>query len=682
MESFDHLWKEIVHVLATTALIWVGQEPPALLQLSPPTPTQPLNLVIPTVTVYSPSRCLPVGAYPSTLGNSSSLDAEFLHRILVILFGLSIFGFSSLALGAFCLSFRATRSSSHPHTSFSSNVSPTLALSVEDRDDVTVRAAHAELEMDHCEIAEELSVKIENLEHQITAQASDIQFLKFNHECELATTWSAFERQKSQSAASYRASEVQSRNTIAYLHARIAQLEKQAVNQATIVHQLKTTHKQELETTEAKNQSTIQTLTTSHESKTNGITKDLVEMQALTTRLDAQLHTALNENTALTSSNARLAELESSQSTTITDLTVQLESTSNQLKDASAEKKSAQDRLAATEAELESISTRLYDVVREHTFVVRQKDDMITRNSEKIDALESKLTQQCDKTAELAAQIDSLNTEISAKDETISALTSSLSTATSKILDLETKIASNATVTAEVSVQTDGVEEDNEDAHTEVEFEGETSLDLLTASNSLARSISMTLPSPTSSPGALVRRHSLTGIHERAKQSSEDGTATSEEESDATATEPDDVAADEAAVEEALVVAIPESTEPSTSAVETGGPALPEEGLSASMWAPSVRPVKHELPARPQVNWAVEAASRKGQSASKNHYHTPQTRNEERPRWGKDRQGFTAFNTAQRVASGKAGGIKVTKNSKKDVRSISKETDYKFHDYR
>lgn len=147
MESFDHLWKEIVHVLATTALIWVGQEPPDLLQLSPPTPTQPFNLVIPTVTVYSPSRCLPVGAYPSTLGNTSSLDTEFLHRTLVLLFGLSIFGFFSLALGAFCLSFRATRSSSHSHTSFSSNVSPTLALSVEDRDDVTVRAAHAELEM-------------------------------------------------------------------------------------------------------------------------------------------------------------------------------------------------------------------------------------------------------------------------------------------------------------------------------------------------------------------------------------------------------------------------------------------------------------------------------------------------------------------------------------------------------
>lgn len=158
----------------------------------------------------------------------------------------------------------------------------------------------------------------------------------------------------------------------------------QAVNQATVVHQLKTTHKQELEATEAKNQSTIQTLTASHESKTNSITKDLVEMQALTTRLDAQLHMALNENTALKSSNARLAELESSQSTTITDLTAQLESTSNQLKDASAEKKSAQDRLAATEAELESISTRLYDAVREHTAVVRQKDDMITRNSEKV----------------------------------------------------------------------------------------------------------------------------------------------------------------------------------------------------------------------------------------------------------------------------------------------------------
>lgn len=140
-------------------------------------------------------------------------------------------------------------------------------------------------------------------------------------------------------------------------------------------------------------------------------------------------------------------------------------------------------------------------------------------------------------------------------------------------------------MTAEVSVQTDEAEEDNEDAHTEVEFQGETSLDLLTASNSLARSISMTLPSQTSSPGSLVRRHSLTGIHERAKQSSEDGTATSEEESDATATEQDDVAADEAAVEEALVVAIPESTEPSTSAsaVEPGGPALPEEGLSASV---------------------------------------------------------------------------------------------------
>lgn len=158
----------------------------------------------------------------------------------------------------------------------------------------------------------------------------------------------------------------------------------QAVNQAAIADRLKTTHKQESEAAEAKNQSAIQTLTASHESKTNNIAKDLVEMQALTTRLDAQLHTALNENTALKSSNARLAELESSQSATITDLTVQLESTSNQLKDASAEKKSAQDRLAATEAELESISTRLYNAVREHTAVVRQKDDMITRNSEKV----------------------------------------------------------------------------------------------------------------------------------------------------------------------------------------------------------------------------------------------------------------------------------------------------------
>lgn len=240
-------------------------------------------------------------------------------------------------------------------------------------------------------------------------------------------------------------------------------------------------------------------------------------------------------------------------------------------------------------------------------------------------------------------------------------------------------------MTAEVSIQTDDVEEDNEDAHTEVEFEGETSLGLLTASNSLGRSQSMILPSPTSSPGSLARRHSLTGIQERAKQSLEDVTATSEEESDATVettTEADEVAADEAAVEEALVVANPESTEPlhpSTSAVETGGPALPEEGLSASvslllfakpslplaltfsmrrrcqMWAPSVRLVKHELPARPQVDWAAEAASRKGQSTSKNHHNTPQTRNEERPRWGKDRQGFAAFNTAQRVASGKAG---------------------------
>lgn len=143
MESFDHLWKEIVHVFATTALIWVGQEPPDLLQLSPPTPTQPFDLVMPTVTVYSPSRCLPVGANPSTLGNSSSLDAEFLHRILVILFGLSIFGFFSLAAGAFCLSFRATRSSSPSHTSLSSNVSPSLALS----DDVTVRGAQAGLQV-------------------------------------------------------------------------------------------------------------------------------------------------------------------------------------------------------------------------------------------------------------------------------------------------------------------------------------------------------------------------------------------------------------------------------------------------------------------------------------------------------------------------------------------------------
>ncbi|KIO19691.1 hypothetical protein M407DRAFT_11270 [Tulasnella calospora MUT 4182] len=674
--------KDIVQVLATTALLWVGRAPSHLL-LSPPTPTQPFEVMIPTVTVYAPSRCLPVPSSLSVSGHSAS-DAHMFHQIVVYFFGLSIFGFFSLALGAFCLSVHRTHDSLHLRASPPSEASPIVTPLAIDR----VAEVWTKLEADHRKIIQELSVKTENLEGQIIAKASEIKSLKFLHECQLASTWSAFESQKSQSTAAYRALEVERQNIGADLRARIAQLEQQTVDHAAIVEQASAAHKRELEGARAKHRSAIQTLTSLHETKTTNLAKELVEMQVLATRLDTDLHRALKENQKLESSTARLTELNSSQSTTSFELKAQLEVTSNRLKDAIQEKASAQNRLAAAQEEVESISTRLYDAMREHTAAVRQRDDMIKKNFEAMTTLESELVQQRDKAAQLASQTQLLDAEITAKDTEISTLTSSLSIATSKLLELEAQNVSCAFASADAVVQTDNV--DNEDARTEVDVEVTTPLFIPSACpdpiiTPLTRSHSMTIPSPTSSPGSLLRRHSLNVIIERAKQTLEEATV-------ATAENLEMVAAGEAAVEEALLqTAGPESPEPlrpSTNESGTVGPTLAEQKLSGSMWAPCLRPVKHELPPRPnfepQMNWAAEAATRKHQTGAKIYQTTPHKRNvdQQRPRWGDDRQGFAAFNTAQRVASGKAGGTRVTKNSKKDVRHISREGDYKFHDYR
>ncbi|KIO25790.1 hypothetical protein M407DRAFT_236481 [Tulasnella calospora MUT 4182] len=674
--------KDIVQVLATTALLWVGRAPSHLL-LSLPTPTQPFEIIVPTVTVYAPSRCLPVPSYPSVSGNSAS-DAHIFHQIVVYFFGLSIFGFFSLALGAFCLSVHRTQDSLHLRASPPSEASPIVTSLAIDR----VAEVWTKPEADHRKIIHELSVKTENLEGQIMAKASEIKSLKYLHECQLASTWSTFESHRSQSTAAYRALEVEHQSTVADLHARIAQLEQQTVNHTLAVEQVTAAHKSELEGAQSKHRSAIQTLTSLHETKTANLAKELLEMQVLVTRLDTDLHRALKENQKLGSSNASLNELNASQSTTIFELKAQLDVTSNRLKDAIQEKASAQDRLAAAQEEAESISTRLDDAVREHTAVVRQKDDMIRKNSKTMNTLESELVQQRYKAAQLASQIQLLDAEITAKDTEISTLTSSLSTATSKLLDLEAQNVSCASASADAVVQTDN--EDNEDARTEVDIEATAPLLIPSACpdpiiNPLTRSQSMTIPSPTSSPGSLLRRHSLNVIIERAKQTLEEVTV-------ATAENLEVVAAEEAAVEEALLhTAGPESPEPlrpSTNESGTVEPTLAKQELSGSMWAPSVRPVKHELPPRPnfkpQIDWAAEAATRRHQNGAKIDQSTPHKRNvdQQRPRWGDDRQGFATFNTAQRVASGKAGGTRVTKNSKKDVRHISREGDYKFHDYR
>ncbi|KAG8924042.1 hypothetical protein FRC01_012001 [Tulasnella sp. 417] len=550
-------------------------------------------------------------SYPA-VPRYSAPDAQLFRQILVFVFGFSIFGFFSLALGAFCISVRRTQDSSHLHTSPPSEVSPIVPSLGIDR----VAEARRNFEADQHNIVQELLVKIENLEGQIVAKASEIKFLKFHHECQLASFWSDFESQKAQSTTVYRALEVDRQNTVADLHARIAELEKQADNHAASIEQVTAAHKRELEGARSKHRSAIQTLTSLHEAKTTNLAKELVDAQVLATRLDTELHRTLKDNEKLQSSKVRLTESESSQSTTIFELKAQLEVVSAKLQDELKEKASVRNRLAAAEKEVESISTRLYDAVREHTVVVRLKDDMIKKNSEAMNASESELIQQRDKAAQLASQIQVLDAEITAKN-------------------------------------------------TE----------------------SMTIPSQTSSPRSLRRRHSLDVINEKAKQTLEEITAT------VAATENlEVVAAEEAAVEEALFQdAGPDFAEPSHPSASESVPVEPplqEQGLSASMWASSARPIKHELPPKPnfepQVDWAAEAARRKGYHGGNSYQTALEMRNveQQRPRWGADRQGFTTFNTAQRVALGKADGIKVTKKSKKDVRHISRESDYKFHDYR
>lgn len=202
------------------------------------------------------------------------------------------------------------------------------------------------------------------------------------HECQLASTWSNLESQKSSWAAAQRALEVEGQNTVADLRSKIARLEQQGDSHNAPVEPITIGHQTELETERSRHHHALQKLTDINKSNTTSLTEDLAETRNLATRLETELYRVRNVNQLLGSSKARLDGLKSCQSTTILVLKAKLEATSNQLKNILQKKASVQDRLAAVEGKVESIRTRLDDAEREHTAVVRQKDDMIRKKAE------------------------------------------------------------------------------------------------------------------------------------------------------------------------------------------------------------------------------------------------------------------------------------------------------------
>ncbi|KAG8913224.1 hypothetical protein FRC00_002831 [Tulasnella sp. 408] len=636
--------KDIVQVLVTTALLWAERPPSYLLQS--PTPTQPFEISIPTVTVYTPSRCLPLPSYSSMPG-ASAANAQILTQILVLFFGLSIFGFFSLGLGALCLSIHETQASPRLRTSPPSEASPTVEVAID-----SLAEAEAMPEVVHLKTIQELSVKIQNLEGQITGKAAEISSLEFYHELQLASIWSDFESQKSHWAAAQTALKVEGQTTVADLRAKIARLEQQVDSHNAIVEQVNADRQTELETARSAHHSAIQTLTARHETETTSLTNDLVEAQALATRLQTDLNQALKETQLLESSKARLNQLQSSQSTTIFKLKAQLEETSNQLKNANQEKATVQDRLAAAEADVKSIGTRLHDAVKEHTAVVRQKDDKITKNSATMNTLRSELAQQRGQWARFAPQMHRLNAEITTKDAEISMLKSSLSSATSRIAASELEARNVSTISASADAVTQPDVFNNEDAHTEVNAEDAMSASSgsVSTAGSLTRSQSMTSLGLTSSSGSPRRRHSVDVIIESAKQVLEEAAV-------ATRTENLEVgvAAEEAMVEQVRAQSAgADSPEPSRTSLNESETVEPEQRLSASMWATSRPPVKNVPPPRP--DWGNEAAAaRKGRNGVKSHRNAAQPKGQrQRPRRDDD-QGSMSFSTSERIASGRAG---------------------------
>ncbi|KAG9028122.1 hypothetical protein FS837_003972, partial [Tulasnella sp. UAMH 9824] len=115
--------------------------------------------------------------------------------------------------------------------------------------------------------------------------------------------WSDFERQKSQWAAVQMALEVQGQNAAADLRAKITRLEKK-----------------ELEAVRSSHHSALQAITADLEAKTTDLVNELAETRALATRLEADLDRALKENQLPESSNARLSEFKSTQSTVISEI--------------------------------------------------------------------------------------------------------------------------------------------------------------------------------------------------------------------------------------------------------------------------------------------------------------------------------------------------------------------------
>ncbi|KAG8918831.1 hypothetical protein FRC00_012032, partial [Tulasnella sp. 408] len=475
---------------------------------------------------------------------------------------------------------------------------------------------------------------------------------------------------------------VEGQTTVANLLARIARLEQEVDDQNAAAEQVTAGHHTEMETLRSKHSSNLKTLVEIHEDTTTRLNSDLAEARALATRLEADLDQARKENQRLASSNARLNERESSQSAVISRLGTRLEVSANQLKNANQEKAFVQDRFAAAEAEVKSISTRLHDAVKEHTAVVRQKDCKITENAETMNALRSELAHQRSDWARFAPQMHSLNAEITKKDTEISKLTASLLAATSRLAELEAQDVPKTSAPAVPATQP-AAPFDNKDAPTEVDAEDATSAssDSASTAGSLTRSQSMTRLSPSSSPGSLRRRHSVNVTVESAKQALEEVAVAT-----ATGNLEGGVAAEEASVGQAMVQrAGPDSPEPSrngTSESEPVEPSLPEEGLSSSMWATSRTPVKDEPSARP--DWAAEAAARKARSGGKNRQNSAQRSSEQRhPRRDGDRQGGSTvfWSTAERITSGRAGHIKTTRSGK-DVRHLTKESEYKYHDDR
>ncbi|KAG8898420.1 hypothetical protein FRC00_002840, partial [Tulasnella sp. 408] len=153
---------------------------------------------------------------------ASTANAQIVTQILVLFFSLSIFGLFSLALGFICLSLHGTQNSPRLHTSPPSEASPTVEGAIDG-----VAEARTKPEDHHLKTIQELSVKIQNLEGQITAKAAEINSLEFNHEHQLTSIWSDFESHKSNSAAAQTALKVDGENIVADLRARIAQLEQQ-----------------------------------------------------------------------------------------------------------------------------------------------------------------------------------------------------------------------------------------------------------------------------------------------------------------------------------------------------------------------------------------------------------------------------------------------------------------------